>query len=148
MIVCLTQMYEFLVTSVNERESAINRVVIEPLQSTLDEFTKLKELLEKCIDVKSARQNDYKINPEFSSDLKEMSSGVEQLLLEMRKLVHEVQKDLGAAKKVDLVPSDQYTFVFELDKKEADAGFRKTKTKYRTLSVKQKITVFTSAELR
>mgnify|MGYP007078289157 CR=1 FL=1 len=55
MIVCLTQMYEFLVTSVNERDSAINRVVIEPLQSTLDEFTKLKELLEKCIDVKSAK---------------------------------------------------------------------------------------------
>ena len=90
MIVCLTQMYEFLVTSVNERDSAINRVVIEPLQSTLDEFTKLKELLEKCIDVKSAKQNDYKINPDFSSDLKEMSTGVDQLLVEMHKLVHEV----------------------------------------------------------
>jgi hypothetical protein len=77
-----------------------------------------------------------------------MSTGIDQLLVEMHKLVHKVQKDLGAAKKVDLVPSDQYTFVFELDKKEADAGFRKTNTKYRSLSVKQRITVFTSAELR
>ena len=66
----------------------------------------------------------------------------------MRKLTNEVQKDLGANKKIDLVQSEQYTFVFELDKKEADAGFRNSKTKYRTLSVKQRITVFTSAELR
>ena len=47
----------------------MTRVVIEPIQSTLDEFSKLKELLEKCIDVSKAKQNDYVINPSFSADL-------------------------------------------------------------------------------
>lgn len=148
MIVCLTQMYEFILTTLNERQNAMSRVVIEPIQATLDEFSKLKELLEKCIDVSKAKQNDYVINPDFSADLKGMSQGVEAVLGEMRGLVKDVANDLGTNKKVDLVPSEQYTFVFELDKKEADHGFRNSKNKYRVLSVKQRITVFTCEPLR
>jgi len=44
--------------------------VIEPLSSTLEEFSKLKQMLEDCIDIGKARQNDYIINPNFSPELK------------------------------------------------------------------------------
>jgi hypothetical protein len=43
--------------------------MIEPLKSVLDEFAKLKTMLEQCIDIAKARQNDYIINPNFSEEL-------------------------------------------------------------------------------
>lgn len=47
--------------------------VIDPLNSTLEEFAKLKSMLEECIDIGKARQNDYMINPDFSPELKEIN---------------------------------------------------------------------------
>jgi hypothetical protein len=36
----------------------------------LEEFNKLKAMLEECIDIGKAKQNDYIINPAFSPELK------------------------------------------------------------------------------
>jgi len=41
--------------------------------STLTEFAKLKEMLEECIDIGRARQNEYIINSDFSPELKELA---------------------------------------------------------------------------
>ena len=47
--------------------------MIAPLTETLEEFSKLKTMLEECIDIGKAKQNNYIINPEFSTELKEVS---------------------------------------------------------------------------
>lgn len=47
--------------------------MIDPLNGTLEEFAKLKTMLEECIDIGKAKQNDYIINPEFSPELKEIN---------------------------------------------------------------------------
>jgi hypothetical protein len=46
--------------------------MIEPLKSTLEEFGKLRQMLEECIDIGKARQNDYIINPHFSPELQQL----------------------------------------------------------------------------
>ena len=43
------------------------------MKGTLEEFTKLKSMLEECIDIGKAKQNDYIINPDFSPELKELN---------------------------------------------------------------------------
>lgn len=68
---------EGLVTFLNENlidETHVVRTeMIEPLTETLEEFAKLKTMLEECIDIGKAKQNDYIINPDFSPELKELS---------------------------------------------------------------------------
>ena len=56
-----------------EEEHPLQTEVIEPLQGTLEEFSKLKTMLEECIDIGKAKQNDYIINPDFSPELKEIN---------------------------------------------------------------------------
>ena len=68
---------EGLVTFLNENlidETHVVRTeMIEPLTETLEEFAKLKTMLEECIDIGKAKQNDYIINTDFSPELKELS---------------------------------------------------------------------------
>lgn len=132
----------------NAKDSAIDRVVLAPLQETLEEFSKLQELLEKCIDIDKAKQNDYVINPDFCADLKGMSQGIEKALGKMRDLRRHVENDLCVNKTIDLVPSESYTYVFEVDKKEGDKGFRNSSNQYRIISVKMNKTTFTCEELK
>ena len=51
----------------------IESEILDPLLSTLTEFAKLKEMLEECIDIGRARQNEYIINSDFSPELKELA---------------------------------------------------------------------------
>lgn len=44
----------------------------------------------------------------------------------METLKTQVESDLGTTKRVDLVESNLHTFMFEVDKKEGDAGVRKS----------------------
>jgi len=54
----------------------LRTIILDPLQSTLEEFTKLKSMLEECIDIGKAKQNDYIINPEFSPELRELNEEI------------------------------------------------------------------------
>jgi len=66
----------------------------------------------------------------------------------MEKLKRAVEADLGTTKRVDLVESNLHTFMFEVDKKEGDAGFRKSKNTYKVISIKNRIMSFTCNELK
>jgi hypothetical protein len=50
--------------------------LLEPLKSTLEEFMKLEKMLEECIDIGRAKQNDYIINPSFSPELKQLNQEI------------------------------------------------------------------------
>jgi hypothetical protein len=58
---------------VMDENHSIRTQILDPLKSTLEEFTKLKSMLEECIDIGKAKQNDYIINPDFSPELKELN---------------------------------------------------------------------------
>ena len=66
----------------------------------------------------------------------------------MELLQRQVQDDLQTTKPVNLVESNLHTFVFETDKKEGDAGIRKTKKDYKIISIKNRIMSFTCKELK
>lgn len=63
-------------------------------------------------------------------------------------LKHKVANDLGLNKTLNLIDFESTGKAFETEKKDADAGFRKTKNKYRVLSVKMRNTIFTNEELK
>lgn len=61
----------------------------------------------------------------------------------METLKTKVESDLRTTKRVDLVESGLHTFMFEVDKKEGDAGVRKSKNAYKIISIKNRIMSFT-----
>ncbi len=83
---------ESLVSYLNENvtqeaeEHPIRIQVVDPLVETLEEFAKLKSMLTECIDIGKAKQNDYKINPDFSPELKEINLKQNQVKTKMERL--------------------------------------------------------------
>ena len=67
-------------------EHALVVEVVAPLKGTLEEFAKLKQMLEECIDIGKARQNDYIINPDFSPELKTLAESINIVRKKMEKL--------------------------------------------------------------
>ena len=105
-------------------------------------------MLEDCIDVESQKQNDYKINPEFSTELKNLNKQIEKIKLKINELKKDIEDDLDISKKINLVDSELYTYAFEVDKKDGDNGMRKSKNEYKILSVKNRVMVFTCPQLK
>lgn len=118
------------------------------MKGTLEEFKKLEKMLEECIDIGRAKQNDYMINPAFSSELKTLNQEINKVKRKMDTLREKVENDLNITKSVSLIPSNLHTFIFEVDKKEGDAGMRKSGSKYKIISIKNKIMCFTCNELK
>lgn len=105
-------------------------------------------MLEECIDIGKARQNDYIINPNFSPELKELNQQIDGVKRQMEELRQAVDNDLGTNKPVAIVDSNMHTFIFEVDKKEGDAGMRRSKERYKILQIKNRIMSFTCPGLK
>lgn len=59
-----------------------------------------------------------------------------------------VQNDLRTNKPVNLVDSNMHTFIFEVEKKEGDAGMRSSQETYKIISIKNRIMSFTCSGLK
>ena len=105
-------------------------------------------MLEECIDLKGAKHNEYVIKAGFEPALKELASELAQIKKKMESLKRSVQEDLGTTKRVDLVESNTQAWVFEVDKKEGDAGMRRSGNEYKVLSMKMRVMTFTCEELK
>jgi len=127
MIHTLEALVRYLDDACIDETHVLRKEVIEPLSATLDEFQKLKKLLEDCIDIGKARQNDYIINPGFSPELKAINEQTTEVKRNMEKLRQAVDDDLNVSKPITMVESGLHTFVFEVLKAEGDAGMRKSK---------------------
>jgi len=57
-----------------------------PLRNILEDFNKLKAMLEECIDIGKAKQNDYIINPDFSPELKVLDEQITKVKKAMERL--------------------------------------------------------------
>jgi DNA mismatch repair protein MSH2 len=73
MIHTLEALVRFLDDACIDDSHKLRIEMIEPLKATLVEFGKLKQMLEECIDIGKARQNDYIINPNFSPELQSLN---------------------------------------------------------------------------
>ena len=63
MIQTLTSLVQYLNEHAIDENHALKREFVQPLTGILEEFGKLKAMLEECIDIGKAKQNDYIINP-------------------------------------------------------------------------------------
>lgn len=70
---------------------ALKREFVQPLSGVLEEFGKLKAMLEECIDIGKAKQNDYIINPQFSPELKVLDDQINAVKKKMEKLRQQVE---------------------------------------------------------
>lgn len=148
MIHTLESLVGYLNENVAIEDHPLRAEVIEPLNSTLEEFAKLKSMLEECIDIGKARNNDYIINPEFSPELKEINEQIKGVRGRMEQLRRAVENDLGVNKPVNICDSNMHTYIFEVDKKEGDAGMRKSQETYKIISLKNRIMSFTCSGLK
>ena len=77
MIHTLESLCGFIEENVIDDRHAMRTQILDPLKSTLMEFSKLKAMLEECIDIGKAKQNDYIINADFSPELRELSTEIQ-----------------------------------------------------------------------
>lgn len=73
MIHTLESLCKYLDENLMGDEHPLRTQILDQLKETLDEFSKLRKMLEECIDIGKAKQNDYIINPDFSPELKKLS---------------------------------------------------------------------------
>lgn len=144
MIFTLQELCRYLDEHMMDEHHPLRTQILDQLKGTLEDFTKLREMLEQCIDIGKAKQNDYIINPQFSPDLKQIDAEINKVKRKIEDLRRKTEDDLGCNKPVNLVESQMHTFVFECDKKEGDAGMRNHNKKYnyKIISIKNKIMSF------
>ena len=73
MINTLEGMIKFMNQSKTDDENAFFKDIVNPLNETMEEFLKVKTMLEECIDINKVKDHQYVINPNFSQELKEIS---------------------------------------------------------------------------
>jgi hypothetical protein len=59
-----------------------------------------------------------------------------------------LEDELEVNKPINIVESNQHGFLFEIEKKEGDTAFRKTKKKFKTISIKNRLMTFTCTDLQ
>jgi len=105
-------------------------------------------MMEECIDLGRARQNEYIINPNFSDKLQKLHGEITKVRRRMESVKAKVEDDLKMNKPVALVESNMHGFILETDKKEGDNAMRNSRVNYKVLTVKNRIMSFTCPELR
>lgn len=63
MIFTLQELCRYLDENLMDEVHPLRTQILDPLKGTLEDFSKLREMLEQCIDISKAKQNDYIINP-------------------------------------------------------------------------------------
>lgn len=129
----------------SKQDEHLYKYYLDDLNGNLEDFERFEEMIEQSIDMNKAKRGEYIINPSFSPKLGELNRNIEEVRSKIEDLREQVADDLGID--VKLMDNNTYTFVFEVNKKEGDEAFRKSKTKYKTISIKQKAISFTLNEL-
>jgi hypothetical protein len=63
MIFTLQELCRYLDENLMDEGHPLRTQILDQLKGTLEDFSKLREMLEQCIDISKAKQNDYIINP-------------------------------------------------------------------------------------
>lgn len=146
MVAALKSFCNFLNDHSTKQDEHLYKYYLEDLRTNLEDFEKFEEMIEQSIDINKAKRGEYIINPSFSPKLGELNKNIEEVRAKIDELKDQVADDLGID--VKLVDNNTYTFLFEVNKKEGDEAFRKSKTKYKSISIKQKAISFTINDLQ
>ena len=129
-----------------KQDEHLYKYYLDDLRGNLEDFEKFEEMIEQSIDMNKAKRGEYIINPSFSPKLGELNKNIETVAQKIDELREQVADTLGID--VKKVENNTYTFVFEVNKKEGDEAFRKSKEKYKMISIKQKAISFTLNDLQ
>jgi DNA mismatch repair protein MSH2 len=146
LVAALKSFCNFLNEHTSKQDEHLYKYYLDDLQGNLEDFEKFEEMIEQSIDMNKAKRGEYIINPSFSPKLGELNKNIEEVRSRIDELREQVSDDLGID--VKLTDNNTYTFVFEVNKKEGDEAFRKSKNKYKTISIKQKAISFTVNDLQ
>lgn len=146
MVNALKAFCKFLSDYTSDEEDHLCQYYLEELKANLGDFEKFEEMIEQSIDMEKAKRGEYIINPSFSPKLGELNKKIESSRAEIERLKESVADDLGLD--IKLIDHNTYTFAFEVNKKEGDEAFRKSKMKYKTISIKNKSISFTTNDLQ
>eukprot|EP01022_Parablepharisma_sp_SALTPOND_P034489 TRINITY_DN919_c0_g1_i1.p1 TRINITY_DN919_c0_g1~~TRINITY_DN919_c0_g1_i1.p1 ORF type:complete len:955 (-),score=56.16 TRINITY_DN919_c0_g1_i1:19038-21902(-) len=115
-----------------------------------NDYTKLEELIEVSIDFEKVSQHEYVIHPRFSQDLQELKDRITTTRQAIEDLRANIMRDLGVDKDkfLRLVESAGFTYLFEMNKKEAAEKIRLSKKSYKVVNSKKSTLSFTCAELQ
>jgi DNA mismatch repair protein MSH2 len=146
LVAALKSFCNYLNDYTSKQDEHLYKYYLDDLSTNLEDFEKFEEMIEQSIDMGRAKRGEYIINPSFSPKLGELNRSIEQVREQIEELRKETADDLGID--VKLIDNNTYTFVFEVNKKEGDEAFRKSKTGYKTISIKQKAISFTVGDLQ
>ncbi len=63
------------------QDDILSDFIIQPFEQNLEDFAKLESIIEKSIDLDKARnENEYVVNPRFSSKLQELSKQINKVV--------------------------------------------------------------------
>lgn len=79
MISSLEGLCTYLEDNVMDEQHPMRLHILDPLCQTHEEFANLKKMLEDCIDISKAKQNDYIINSNFSEELGQLSKQIKKV---------------------------------------------------------------------
>ncbi|CAI2387303.1 unnamed protein product [Moneuplotes crassus] len=147
LILSLEQLLEFLTGLEVEESNEISKCYISPLQTSLKEFEKLKEMIEESVDISQMKQGEYIINPEFSEELKNLNELINDTYQKIENLRAKIQEEL-TLRRISIQENTVHGFLFEVDKREGDNALRKTNLTHNIVSTKNKIMTFTCPELK
>lgn len=91
MIHTLSSLVQYLDENTIDESHALKKDFVVPLRNILEDFNKLKAMLEECIDIGKAKQNDYIINPDFSPELKVLDEQITKVKRAMERLRVQVE---------------------------------------------------------
>lgn len=129
-------------------EHAITENYTKMIKSILDDFENLKSMIEESIDINEVARGDYIINPEYSDVLKELYTKIKAKHSKMEEYRKQLTSDFGLAKELSLVESNSCGFLFEVNKKEGDPAFRKSKESFDVITTKKGYISFTTKTLK
>ncbi len=128
--------------------SIINERYTTKIVAWCNDYNKLEELVEISIDFEKVSQHEYVIHPRFSQELQQLRDRITEIKNKLEELRQGVMNDLHVTKQVRLVESTNFTFLFEMEKKEAADKMRVSKKSYKVVNTKKCAMSFTCPELQ
>ena len=114
----------------------------------MNEFEKLKEMIEESVDISQTKQGEYIINPEFSEELKKLDENINITYGKIETLRSSIQEGLDLKRNISIQEHNIHGFLFEVDKREGDSALRKSDLTFNIVTTKNKIMTFTCPELK
>ncbi|XP_059618269.1 DNA mismatch repair protein spellchecker 1 [Phlebotomus argentipes] len=124
--------------------STVDNILTDPIKDTFGDLFKLKEMVEKILDMDGIEKGEYLINPSFDEELQTMKEKMDDIEERVKKEQRKAANDLNLDVKLDVVSHIGYHFRISL---KDESAIRKNK-KYSMIDAVKGGARFTTNTLR